>query len=81
MALRDVIAKIEDQLDRNADIRSEPMHPADVSATWANIDKARRLLGWEPTTSIEPGLEHTVNWYLENRSWAKDLNVGDAVLE
>ncbi len=81
VAINEVIAKIEDLLDRNADIHSEPPHPADVSATRANIDKARRLLGWEPTTSIEPGLEHTVNWYLENRSWAKDLNVGDAVLE
>jgi nucleoside-diphosphate-sugar epimerase len=49
------------------------MHPADVQATWADITKARTLLGWEPQISIEEGLRRSVEWYLANRDWAKEV--------
>ncbi|MDD5779327.1 MAG: NAD-dependent epimerase/dehydratase family protein [Candidatus Thermoplasmatota archaeon] len=35
----------------------------DVSDTWACVDKARRLLGWEPTTDLATGLRRFVDWY------------------
>ncbi len=42
-----------------------PEQSGDVTSTWANIDKARTILGYEPTTSIEEGLERFVAWYRE----------------
>ena len=71
--LIDVIRTIERLLGAKAKFKYEQMHPADVPATWASIGKARRLLGWEPKTTLEKGLEGIVGWYRENRTWAKDV--------
>jgi UDP-glucuronate 4-epimerase len=71
--LIDVIRSIERLLGKKANLRYEQMHPADVPATWASIGKARRMLGWEPKTTLEKGLESIVAWYRENREWAKDV--------
>jgi UDP-glucuronate 4-epimerase len=46
---------------------------ADVSATWAEVTRARRLLGWEPRVSFEQGFEKLVRWYEENRTWAREI--------
>ncbi len=73
--LRQIIKTIERLLGREAVIESRPGHPADVPATWADLTKARRLLGWSPQTTWEEGLEQTVKWYLENRQWAKAVEV------
>ena len=73
--LRQIIKTIERLLGREAVIQSRPGHPADVPATWADLTKARRLLGWSPQTTWEEGLEQTVKWYLENRQWAKAVEV------
>ena len=53
---------------------ARPGHPADVPATWADISKARRVLGWSPQTSFEQGMRQLVDWYEANRSWAKDID-------
>jgi nucleoside-diphosphate-sugar epimerase len=41
---------------------SDP-RPGDVRDSQADISKARRLLGYEPTVSFEEGLRRTVEWY------------------
>ena len=41
-----------------------PPQPGDVARTWADIGKARRLLGYRPTTSIEEGIPRFVDWFL-----------------
>jgi nucleoside-diphosphate-sugar epimerase len=68
-SLQTVISSIENLLGRRARIEYRPAHPADVSATWAAISKARQLLGWEPKVGLEAGLQKSVEWYLENRQW------------
>jgi UDP-glucuronate 4-epimerase len=52
----------------------KPGHPADVPATWADISKARRVLGWSPQTGFEQGMRNLVEWYEANRSWAKAID-------
>jgi len=74
--LRQIIKTIERLLGREAVIEFRPGHPADVPATWADLTKARRLLGWSPQTTWEEGLEQTVKWYLEHRSLANSIQVG-----
>ena len=71
--LREVIALIEGLVGRKAQIERCPSHPADVPATWAHIDKARRLLDWAPITPLETGLRKVVEWYRQNQTWAKDV--------
>jgi len=75
--LNRVILAIEGIVGRQAVIERRPRHPADVGATWADISKARGLLGWRPEVDLETGLELTVSWYLANRDWAKDVEVED----
>ncbi len=68
-----VIRLIEDALGKKAEINYLDRHPADVEATWAGIDKAKKLLGWRPLVSIEEGIEKTVRWYKENRDFILSL--------
>ncbi len=52
-----------------------PKHPADVPATCADIEKAERLLGWEPEVRIEEGIRRAVEWYLKNVEWLKKVKI------
>lgn len=73
--LRSVITAVEKLLERKANIEHRPLHPADVPATWADISKAKRLLDWEPETRIDEGLRRAVEWYSENRSLGRQLDL------
>jgi len=73
VSLRELIARIEELLGRKAQIVYRERHPADVPATWADISKARTLLGWAPRTSLDEGLRQAVEWYLRNRAWAREI--------
>jgi len=42
------------------------LRPLDVELLQCDYSKARKVIGWKPTTSMEEGLKRTVNWYLEN---------------
>jgi len=68
-----VIALLEKYLGKKAKIKRYKLHPADVTATWANIDKAKKVLGWKPTMPLEEGIEKTVNWFVENREFVRKL--------
>jgi UDP-glucuronate 4-epimerase len=74
LQLNEMIALIEELTAKKARIDHRPGHPADVPATWADISKARRLLGWEPQTSFRKGLQYLVSWYEENRDWASKIH-------
>jgi len=73
VSLKWIIENIEQLVGKQAMWQMQPMHPADVQATWADITKARTLLGWEPQVSIEEGLRRSVEWYFANRDWAKEV--------
>ena len=77
VSIRHVLTLLEELLGRTARVQHLPSHPADATATWADITKARRLLGWAPQTSLEEGLLDAVRWYQENRSWASEIALGD----
>ncbi len=71
VVLLDAIQIIEESLGRQADLRFEPPQPGDVRATWADISKARSLIGWGPLTDFRGGIAKLARWYLRNQSWAK----------
>lgn len=64
--LAELIALIENALGKKAVINRLPEQPGDVPLTYANIDKARRLLGYHPATKIADGIPKFVDWFLEN---------------
>jgi len=70
-----LIELIERFTGKKASVLKEDFHKADMKATWANIDKARKLLAWEPEVSLEEGVEETVRWFYDNWEWVRELSV------
>ena len=64
--LKDLIAGIEKALGRKAKINLLPEQPGDMPVTCADISKARRLLGYNPTTPLSVGLPKFVDWFLRS---------------
>ncbi|MBI3059857.1 MAG: GDP-mannose 4,6-dehydratase [Deltaproteobacteria bacterium] len=73
VVLMEAIRLIERLVDRTAKIDFKPRHPADVMATWADIGKAGKILGWHPQTKFEDGVRNLVAWYRDNRTWAREI--------
>lgn len=73
VAVADAISIIEDLVGERAEIVHRPAHSTDMTATWADISKAERLLAWSPRTSFRAGLARTVAWYHEQQGWARDI--------
>jgi UDP-glucuronate 4-epimerase len=59
------IGLIENELGKKAIKNFLPMQPGDVPETFANIEKARKLLNYEPKTNVEQGVKKFVEWYKE----------------
>jgi nucleoside-diphosphate-sugar epimerase len=75
VSLNTIISKLEELLGKKANIDYKPFHVADLTETWADISKAKSLLGWEPQVSLDEGLEKSVQWYLDNQNWLKEVQV------
>ena len=61
--LRELISLLEKELGKTAQIDRQPLQPGDVPQTFADIAKARRLLGYNPQTQIEEGIHTFVRWF------------------
>lgn len=61
--LRDMIASIEEATGKKACIEQLPMQVGDVDITYANIDKAKQLFGYQPQYSFKKGIKNFVDWY------------------
>jgi UDP-glucuronate 4-epimerase len=61
--LDELITHMEKHLNQKALIEEEPGQPGDVVATYADVDKARRLLGYEPGVAVEEGIRRFIVWY------------------
>lgn len=68
-----MIATFERLLGKKAIIDPQPFNKSDMTHTWANIDKAKRLLDWQPEVDFDSGMQRTVDWYLANKDWISDL--------
>jgi UDP-glucuronate 4-epimerase len=66
VTLSELIALLEKELGREALINRQPLQPGDVPQTFANIERARRLLGYNPQTAIEEGIQRFVQWFKES---------------
>ena len=56
VTIRRVIQLIEENVGKSPCIVSRPAHPADVPATWADITKAKHLMGFKAQVKVEDGL-------------------------
>ena len=75
ISIQTVIALIENALGKKARIDGRPPSAADMKETWADITKAKALLGWEPHVSLAEGFKRAVEWHVVNREWLKNLKL------
>jgi dTDP-glucose 4,6-dehydratase len=87
----DVIHMICDRLDRESPdclkikgisshrelIRFVPDRPGHDRRYAINWNKIKNEMGWEPEVSFEEGLAETIQWYIENTRWVKDIQSGE----
>jgi nucleoside-diphosphate-sugar epimerase len=60
------IQTVESVLQKNIKIKEHPPRPGDQNRTKANIDKARRILGYDPKTNLTEGIEAQVKWFKDS---------------
>jgi UDP-glucuronate 4-epimerase len=65
--LKDLIVAIENALGKKAKINRLPEQPGDMPRTCADISKARKLLGYNPTTRLSDGLPRFIDWFLKSQ--------------
>ena len=70
MELIDIVEYIERNLNKKATIKFLPIQPGDVEKTNADIEKSRKMLGYNPTINVNIGIEKFIKWYKEYNSIA-----------
>lgn len=68
VSLTEMIASLEDALGIKANINREPDQPGDVPQTWADISRAKDLLGYDPQTPFSEGLAIFADWFKRHSS-------------
>lgn len=66
--LDEMLATIEENLEKKSVKKLMPMQAGDVQKTNADITKARALIGYNPTTHFQNGIKKFVEWFLRNGS-------------
>jgi len=61
--LKDVISLIENNLGKKAKIKMAEMRQGDMQVTYANISKAKKLLGWSPEVKFNEGIKKFAEWF------------------
>lgn len=62
-SLTSLAEHVTSRLDTDASVVTEPSRPGEVTRFVADISKARRLLGYEPSYSLAAGVDRAVEWY------------------
>lgn len=73
ITINDLIKIMEDVIGKKANVQYGPPNPADMLTNQADVSKAGELLGWEAQYNMRQGVEKLVEWYNQEREWAKEI--------
>jgi nucleoside-diphosphate-sugar epimerase len=73
ITINQMITMLEELTGKKAHLQNHPAHRADILANQADVSKAKQLLGWEPQMNLVDGMKHLVDWYRNERGWAKEV--------
>ena len=62
VSLNDALATLQEVMEVELEVVHEKVQRGDVKDTWAATDKARRILDWQPATTLEEGLSSELDW-------------------
>lgn len=63
VSLKEMVETIENALGKKAILDIQPMQPGDVDKTYADISKAKAMIGYDPQTNFSEGIRKFVEWY------------------
>lgn len=67
VSLAVLLRHVEKVLGKKAVVTTRPSHHSSVESTYANISKAKKVLGWKPEVSLEEGIARFAKWLRDNR--------------
>ena len=67
VSLKELISSIEKIMGKKAVLEQLPEQPGDVPKTFADISKAKQLLGYEPKTRLSEGLQKFYEWFSDHK--------------
>ena len=73
ITINNLIKLTEEIVGKKAIVEYGPPDLADMRSNWADVSKARAMLGWEPQVGLREGITHLYEWYRAERAWAKDI--------
>ncbi len=73
ITVNETIRMLEERIGRQARIVYEDFHPADVLTNHADVSRAKELLGWRPQVGLDEGITRLVDWYMQERDWASQV--------
>jgi nucleoside-diphosphate-sugar epimerase len=73
ITINNLVAMVEELAGKKAQVVHGPPNPADMLANWASVEKARKLLGWQPQVGLVQGIGTLIAWYNQERSWASQI--------
>ncbi|MDY6846161.1 MAG: GDP-mannose 4,6-dehydratase [Chloroflexota bacterium] len=73
ITINHLVEMLEARIGKKAKITHQDFHPADVRTNQADVTRAGQILGWEPQIDLEDGVTRLVDWYMQERSWASQV--------
>lgn len=73
ITINDLVTLVEELTGKKAEVIHGPPNPADMFTNWADVSKAREMLAWSPQFDLRAGIKALIEWYSQERSWAKDV--------
>ncbi len=73
ITINTLIQMLEQRIGKRAQVIHHAFHPADVKTNQADVTRAGEILGWEPEVDLEEGVTRLVDWYMDEREWASQV--------
>jgi len=75
ISMNGLISMLEEITGKKARINHLPANPGELLTSHAKIEKAGKLLDWKPGIGLQEGVQNLVEWYMQERSWAKEVSI------
>jgi len=73
ITINDLVKMLEELIGKKADVQYGPPNLADMFSNWADVSKAKEMLGWKPQVGLTEGVKKLVDWYAAEKSWANEV--------
>lgn len=73
VTINDLVKMLEELIGKKADVQYGPPNLADMYSNWADVSKAKEMLGWKPQVGLAEGVKKLVEWYAAEKSWANEV--------